>query len=234
MRNSWVIAACLLAGITQAAVVTKPAVALDVPEGWVEVPAEVLQAFHAELQREAPLQQVPKYDYAFQSKAGPPWLSYPYLLVKVSPSGRPSEHDLETLPTLAPDANAPGDGLGRLLEDTSLGKMRYDKAANVVWLSSKSNVKSVGPVTGISGMLPTEQGFVELHGYAKDADFAAQLPAFQRMITGARVAPHLAYRPHWTDAPGPVSRFDFKWLGWVAAIAILIAVFAGIYRRRRG
>lgn len=236
MRKLLVLAACLAGGLTQAATFTKPEVTVDAPDGWVEVPAEVLRAFHDELKRQAPLQQVPKYDYAFQAAAGPPWLSYPYLLVKVTPGGRPTEHDLETLPTIDLDSKvrAANDGWGDLIKDTSLGQMRYDKAANIVWLSSKSNIQNIGPVTGISGMIPTEQGFVELHGYAKAADFAQHLPTFQKMITSARIAPHLAYQPHWTDSLGPLARFDFPRLGLLLAGGILVAAFFGIYRRKRG
>jgi hypothetical protein len=235
MRKLLVMVVCLAAALTHAETFTKPEVTLEVPDGWVEVPADVLQAFHDEMQRQAPLVQAPKYNYALQSMPGPPWLSYPYVLVKVTPSGRPTEHDLETLPTI--DLNAKvreqGDAWSGLMKASSLGQMRYDKAANIVWLSSKSEVKSIGAVTGISGIIPTEQGFVELHGYAKDADFAQHLPTFQKIITGAKVAPHLQYQPRWTDQLGPAARFDFKWLGFLAAIGALVGISVATYRRRK-
>ena len=42
------------------------------------------------------------------------------------------------------------------------------------------------------------------------------------------------YRPSWTDVlPGPVSRLDFKLLGFLLAIGVLIGVFVVIYRRRQ-
>lgn len=235
MRKLLVMAACLVAGLTHADTRTKPEVTLDVPAGWVEVPADVLQAFHDELKRQAPLVEAPKYDYAFQAAVGPPWLSYPYVLVKVTPSGRATEHDLESLPSI--DLNAKvrerSAGWGDLMKDSSLGQMRYDKAANIVWLSSKSDVKGIGPVTGLSGVIPTEQGFVELHAYARAGDFDQQLPTFQKIITSARVAPHLAYQPHWTDKLGPLARFDFKQLGVFLALGALVGIFIWIYRRRR-
>ena len=234
MRKLLVMALCLAAGLALAGTFTKPEVTLDVPDGWVEVPGEVLQQFHEELKRQAPLAQVPKYDYAFQGAAGPPWLSYPYVLVKVTPSGRPTEHDLETLPTI--DLNSKvreqGDNWGNIMKDSSLGQMRYDKSANVVWISSKSNVANIGPVAGISGVIPTERGFVELHGYAKESDFPRHLPTFQKIITGARVAPDLLYKPRWTDKLGPFARLDFKLLGFALAVGVLIAVFV-IFRRRQ-
>jgi hypothetical protein len=235
MRKSLtVLAACLAAGIAHAASYSKPEVTVDVPDGWVEVPPAILRSLHEELKRQAPLAQVPKYDYAFQAADGPPWLHYPYVLVKVTPSGRPTEHDLETLPSLDLDAkHKQRDGWSHLMTDSSIGKMRYDKARNVVWLSTKSTIANIGPVTGISGIIPTEQGFVELHAYDLDSHFALELPTFEEIITGARVAPHLQYKPRWTDKLGPFARFDFKRLGLFAVIGALIAVFAGFFRRRQ-
>ena len=131
--------------------------------------------------------------------------SYPYVLVKVTPTGRPSEFELENLPSIDLDSKikAKGDDWSNLMKDTSLGKMRYDKAANVVWLTSKSDVVSIGEVRGISGIIPTEQGFVELHAYARSEDFDGHFPMFEKIITGAKVAAHLAYQPNWTDKLGP-------------------------------
>jgi len=202
MRKLLVMMACLFACGAQAATVTKPQVTLEVPEGWVEVPGSVLQNFYDELRRQMPLAQVPKYDYAFQSKDGPPWLAYPYVLVKITPTGRPSEHDLETMPTieLNPKVREQGQDWSAIMKDTSLGRMRYDKAANIVWLSSKSDVKTVGVVNGLSGMIPTEEGFVELHGYALEADFAGHLPTSRRSSP-----PRRSRRGSPTNRAGPTS-----------------------------
>jgi len=235
MRKLLVIALCLAAGVAHAGTITKPEVTLDVPGGWVEVPGEVLQQFYDEMKRQAPLASIPKYDYAFQAASGPPWLTYPYLLVKISPTGRPTERELTELPAI--DLNdkfkeKSGDW-SAVMKETSLGKMHYDKAANVVWITSKSNVVNIGEVSGISGIIPTEKGFVELHAYAKAPDFPQHLPTFETIITGARIAPGLRYQPSWVDAlPGPVGRLPFGQLGFLAAIAVLIGVFV-IYRRRK-
>lgn len=235
MRQSLVLALCLFAGLTQAATFTKPEVTLAVPDGWVEVPGDVLRQFHDEMKRQAPLAEIPKYDYAFQAAGGPPWLSYPYLLVKISPTGRPTERELTELPAI--DLNEKfqensGDW-SAVMKDTSLGKMQYDKAANVVWITSKSSVVNIGEVSGLSGIIPTEKGFVELHAYAKTADFPQHLPTFEKVITGAVIAPDLRYQPGWVDAlPGPVSRIPFKQLGLFVAVAVLIGAVV-IWRRRK-
>lgn len=236
MRKWLVLAACLLASAANAATVVKHEVSLDLPDGWVEVPASVLQGFFDEMKRQAPLAQIPKYDYAFQASAGPPWLVSPYLLVKNTPNGRPTEHELETLPTL--DLNAElkksVDPLSALMSDSALGKMRYDKPANVVWIPSKSNVAGVGEVSGISGVIPTEKGFLELHGYAKTADFAQQLPVFEKIVTSAQVAPDLKYQPRWTDKlPDDVGGFGFKQVVFALGAGLLVGIFFTLTRRKK-
>ena len=239
MRTLLVLIACLSATGALAGAVAKPELTVELPDGWVEVPAEVLQQFYDEMQRQAPKANIPKYDYAFQAKAGPPWLDYPYVLVKVRPAGRPTESELESLPSLnLNDKFQEGkDDWSAVMTDTSLGQMRYDKAANVVWLSSKSNVKNIGSVSGISGVIPTEQGFVELHGYARTEDFQDHFPTFQKIITGAKVSPVLVYQPRWSDRLGPAAGlFDFNRLGTKlalgAVIGILLAAFFA-WRRKR-
>ncbi|HTU67231.1 MAG TPA: hypothetical protein VMF52_14880 [Steroidobacteraceae bacterium] len=237
MRKLSAIAALVLAGAATAAEYSKPEVTVSLPGGWVEVPDAVLQQFHDEMKRQAPLANIPKYTYAFQSTDGPPWLTYPYLLVKVTPTGRPTEKELQDLPSI--DLNdkfqeKSGDW-SNVMKDTSLGKMRYDKAANVVWITSKSEVVGIGEVSGISGIIPTEKGFVELHAYAKTADFPAHFPTFEKIITGAKVAPDLQYKPSWVDVlPGPVSRFDFKQLGFALVVGLAVGVIFSLTRRKQG
>lgn len=235
MRKLLVLVACLAQSAAHAAAIGKPEVTVEIPDGWVEVPASVLQDFYDELKRQMPLEKVPKYDYAFQANAGPPWLAYPYVLVRVAPTGRPTERELEELPKvdLNEEMRKQGGDWSKILKGSSMGQMRFDKAANIVWLSSKNDVANVGTVSGISGMIPTEQGFIEMHGYALEADFAQHLPTFEKIISGAKAAPHLAYQPRWSDKLGPAAGLDFKRIGFFAVIGALIAVFAGIYRRRK-
>jgi hypothetical protein len=235
LRNLLVLTACLAASGALAESFSEPEVTVELPDGWVEVPYGVMQAFYDEMRRQAPKAQIPKYNYAFQSTAGPPWLAYPYVLVKVTPSGRPSEFELENLPRIDLDSKirTRGEDWSNLMKDTSLGQMRYDKAANVVWLTSKSDVVNIGEVRGISGIIPTEQGFVELHAYARAEDFDGHFPMFEKIISAAKVAPHLAYQPSWTDKLGPFARFDFKQLGFVVVLGALIGVAVATVRKRR-
>jgi hypothetical protein len=236
VRKLLALLACLASPVVFAESFGKPEVTVELPAGWVEVPADVMQAFYDEMQRAAPKAQVPKYNYAFQAASGPPWLSYPYVLVKVTPSGRPTESELENLPTI--DVNAKikdkSEDWSSLMKDTSLGQMRYDKAANVVWITSKSDVVNIGTVQGISGIVPTEKGFVELHAYARAEDFAGHAQTFENIITSAKIAPALLYTPRWSDKLGPAAGlFDPSRLGAKLAIGAILGILLVIFLSRR-
>jgi hypothetical protein len=107
--------------------------------------------------------------------------------------------------------------------------MRYDPAANIVWLSSRSAIANVGDVGSLSAFIPTARGFVDVHGYAPVAEFPRLQPVFERIMSGAVIAPDLAWRADDRAAPGAGSGR----LAWLAAAAVLIAIGVGFYSRRR-
>jgi len=220
MRKLLVLAACLAAGVTHAATFTKLAVTFQLPDGWVEVPATKLQQLHDDMQRQAPNDAATKYDYAFQGNAGPPWLTYPYLLVKMSSAGRPTEQELEGLPAAAAKDGAPG-------------PMHYDAATNIVWMRSKTPIANVGDVGSLSAFIPTERGFVDVHAYALEADFPRLQPVFEKIVADAVIAPELKYRSHAAGDGDNVPAAAYGRLGYLLAIGALAAILFVVFRRRK-
>ena len=220
MRTLSVLAACLLAGVAHATTVSKLAFTLELPDGWVEAPPEALQQLHDAMKQQAPGQETAKYDYAFQSNAGPPWFTYPYVLVKVRSSGRPSEQDLADLPAAAAKEGVPG-------------PMRHDPATNIVWMSSTIQVAPVGAVDSLTAFIPTERGFVDVYAYAPAADYPPLKPALEKLIGSIVIAPALKYQAHRADDAGAGGGFDFKRLGLILGAGVLIGVLVGFFRRRK-
>jgi hypothetical protein len=223
--------------LLRADTISKPDFSLVLPAGWVEVPQEVLQAFYEEMQRQAPKGGVPRYDFAFQRDAGPPWLAYPYVLVEKTDSGRPTERELEAMQRV--DMNAElkkkGDALDKVVKDSELSNLKYDKAANVIWISSRGAVVNIGIVAGLSGMIPTEGGFLQINAYAHDADFERHVETFRSIITTAKVSPALLYKPRWTDELEKYGILDFRNLKMRFAIGggiVAIVLVYVIFRRR--
>lgn len=220
MRKLLVLAACLGFGVAHATSVSKLAFTVELPDGWVEVPPDTLQQLYVEMKRQAPGGEISKYDYAFQSNVGPPWLTYPYVLMKVRSSGRPSEQELEDLPMVAAKEGAPG-------------PMRHDKATNIVWMSSQTQVATVGKVNGLSAFIPTERGFVDVHAYAPEADYPRLEPVFERLVASVVIAPELRYQARRADDGAAAAGPGIKLLGVALAIGALVGIFWFVSRRRK-
>lgn len=181
--------------------VEKPELSLSLPEGWVEIPSEVLVEVFSEVDRLVG-SEAPRYEYGFQLEASTQWLDYPYVLVKTSAKGRLPEHKLRQMARL--DANAlVSDQLvefEEILQEASLEPMRWDPEARVVWTAARLEVADIGTVKSLSGLIPTEQGMVQIHGYARSSDFERHAPAFREMVLSASIAPALAYQRRWYES----------------------------------
>jgi hypothetical protein len=219
--------------------VQKPGFTLSLPDGWVEIPQEVLTAMHDELNRQAPNAKIPKYDYGFQLETAQNWMEYPYVLVQLSNVGRIPEHQLKSMPKIDMNEKFRSkvvDG-NSLMSNTALGQMQYDEAAHLIWMTSQSDVVGIGRVQGISGLVPTEKGIVQIHGYSTESSFPTYLPTFRQIVKSASVSPALAYKPRWTDSSPILSGIDWGQVGAKAIggaiIGGLVALFAALIRKKK-
>jgi hypothetical protein len=116
--------------------------------------------------------------------------------------------------------------------------MYYDKKAQIVWVRLESSIVNVGPITGLSAMVPTEKGFIQVSGYSLRNDFATHEATFRSVAVSVAPEPSLVYRPHWSDSlPSAVSGTDWGKLlergieG--AVVGGAVALIVGLKRRKK-
>lgn len=214
---------------------------IAIPDGWVEVPIDVIDAYEKETARLAPNVTAQHYDYGFQLDSSKNWFEYPYVLVQVKNIGRIPESQLEKLEghSVQESLDKHKKGLSSIVSDIQAGKMVYDKQTKIIWMLIQSNVVNVGPVSGISGMIPTEKGFIQIVGHSLRDDYSKYEPIFRSIVLSVTPEPALIYKPKWSDSLSPaVSGIDWgkvlaKAIGGVIAAAI-IASIAGLFKKRKG
>ena len=232
MRANWIVGAVLFAFCfaVNAAVVTKREFSLVLPDGWIEVPQDVLTAVNDEFKRQGQGASMPRYDYAFQPGSVQNWLDYPYVLVQISNVGRTTEAELKKLPTI--DANQMFSGtaskLSGFMSNMKLGQMQYDRTSHVIWMTSQADVAGIGKVQGLTGMIPTEKGAVHVHGYALEPGFSEFLPIFRQIVQSAMIAPDLAYKPRWSDNVPVVGGINWSKVGEKALMGGIAGAFIGL------
>jgi len=207
---------------------------LTFPPGWIAIPREIIAQAQVEMARAAPNAPKLQYDHAFQFGSKEQWFNYPYILIQIKRTGRVPEPQLEKLDKF--DSTETSQKLqksvGQLMSEVEIGKMRYDPAARVIWINTGSNVAELGRVSGISAIIPTEFGVIQMMGYAKEQDFMGFLSSFHDIVRSATFADGVKYQPQASDRLPRWLR-SIKWedvLTW-ALVGAVIAVFAGFRRK---
>ncbi len=231
----------LLAVTAQAAQLhEKDGFTISVPDGWVEIPTDVMASFVQELKRMSPNAPVQNYDYGFQPDSGEFWFDYPYILVQVMNIGRVPESELEKLDGFSTQdvIEAHKKDFGEIMSNVQTGRMVFDRDQKMAWLRMESQIAGIGPIEGLAGMTPTEKGYIQVIGYALKGEYALFEPSFREAAISVTPDSTLAYKPRWSDSlPTAVTGFDW---GSVAGKAIiggliggLVALVAGLRKRRK-
>ncbi len=216
-------------------VVQKPEFSISLPDGWVEIPRNVLDEYARGLAAAAPNAPSQHYNYGFQSP-GKDWFEYPYILSQVLNTGRIPDNELSQIENIPIDKEIDKQraAFEPAMSDLQVGKPGYDRAENIIWLSIEMNVTGVGTVAGISGMVPTQNGLLTVNGYAPKAEFATHEPAFRLAIKSLKPSADLVYKP---GTGSTASRRGFqigRIVGFAIVGGIVAAIFAAIRRRADG
>lgn len=179
----------------------KSGFSISLPDGWIEIPRNVIDAYEKEIARLAPNIQVQHYDYGFQLASSKNWFEYPYILVQVKNTGRIPESQLEKIAeyNIQGGLDKSKKKLGSIMSEIQAGKMIYDKQNKIIWMRIELNVANIKQIAGISGIVPTEKGFIQITGYCLKENYSTYEPIFQSVILSVSPEPGLAYKPKWSD-----------------------------------
>lgn len=201
---------------------------ISLPDGWIEIARDVIDVYEKEIAKLAPNEPVLHYDYGFQLDGSKNWFEYPYILVQVKNIGRIPESQLKKLEgyPVQKSLDKHRKGFSSIMSDIQVGKMVYDKQTKMIWMRIESNVVDIGPISCISGMVPTEKGYIQVSGYSLRNDYPTYESTFRSVAMSVKPESGLVYEPKRSDSlPSVVSGIDW---GKVAGKVIAGAVIGGI------
>ncbi|MEI6811013.1 MAG: hypothetical protein WCK60_03140 [Candidatus Nomurabacteria bacterium] len=204
---------------------------ISIPDGWIEIPTDIIEKYEKMLSDLAPNAKKQHYDCGFQLDSKKNWFEYPYVLMQVNNLGRIPENQLEKLQGFSMQKSLDNfedqnKKLNTVISNIQAGKMIYDNKNKMIWMRLEANMQDIGPIIGISGMILTEKGSIHANAYCKKEDFSTYEPVFRSIATSVTPAPELVYKPKWSDSLPVVAR-SFNW-GKVVGKAITGAIIAGI------
>ena len=206
----------------------KKGFSITIPDGWIEMSRNIIDTFENEVSKQAPNFKKQHYDYGFQLESSNNWFEYPYILVQIQDIGRIPENQLEKLEkySFKDTIDKSKKDLSSLASNIQVGEMYYDKQEKIIWMRLEMNVVNIGIVSGLSGMVPTEKGFIQVVGYSLQNDFSNNEHIFRSVSMSVLPEPDLVYKPKWSDnLPHVISKIDW---GKVAGGALTGAIIGGI------
>jgi hypothetical protein len=204
---------------------------LRLPEGWREIPPNVLEYFTLRTAEATGGRTAESYQHGF--RPGDPDLEFslPQVLIQIREEGRISYGQFLRLPPPADVAAQPASPLtdhrGSLLRELQLTGVTFDRDRFCLRVDSVMELSIEGRVVVRSASFLTERGLLTLHCYELEERIAATAPVFEQIIDSVRFDDRIAYRPRLTD----------QWSSRHTAVALftlaaLLAAAAFVARRR--
>jgi hypothetical protein len=213
----------------------KAGFSLTLPDGWVEIPKETLVQYEDTLAELAPNAQKQHFDYGFQMDGSKGWFTYPYVLIQVGNNGRIPADRFEKLPPISAEKmNDLKDKLSTVMSHIEIGKLVYDSENRMMWMRIELNVRDVGPVAGLSAIIPTEKGTIQVNAYCLKEDYPTYEPVFRSLAKSMILDADLAYKTKWSDGlPSVLRRINWEQVGQSALIGGIIGGIAFLMRRKK-
>jgi len=161
---------------------------ITIPDGWVEIPSEVVEVKMSSSSKQAGISEIPQYDYGFQLIGKDNWFEYPYVLVHANRTNQLNEDGLKEFAKLNKKKleTTSRDGLESIISDVEIGSRYYDENLKMMWMQSEYNIPGFGKISSIICIKLTDWGVIRVNCYSVDSVFLSYLEAFQSIITSIR------------------------------------------------
>lgn len=167
---------------------------ITLPDGWVEIPGYVLQAYVEKVDEIFPDTPRQVYDYGYQIENDGKWMTYPYILVQSRPIGRIPSGVLAR--NQKPSMQTRDIGLS----EVRLGVSTYDKENQILWSTLSTRIQGGEKAKGLVAIKLTELGYIRLAGYAPEDSFDEYENIFREAFTSLGIDESIAYKPQFGDA----------------------------------
>lgn len=218
-------------------------IAFEIPEGWVEIPNDIIKQHFDEIKKQRPNLTIPNFDWGFQKKSGK-WLSYPYILVQMNRSGRLPAYQLSKIKMI--DNSSAGKKIesqsNNFIKNAKMGEMVYDSIAKIIWQEASMNVDNFGKVNMLMGMHLIKNGTMNMYGYSAETDIEKYRKTFENIIMSANIADSLKYKANLEDNEGLGTAINIlKAIDWskvadkalIGGIIGALAATIGLFFRKR-
>jgi len=178
----------------------KPFFAIEVPEGWSEIPGEILDRMMEAKKGAVEGMAGKRIDFGFQLSGKTDEISLPFVFVLVEHSGKIKEYDEKDAMNI-PYKQGVEEGLKRTDPTFKVVRAWYDSGPRILWMVVESAHGNANDVKGLIAQILTEDGCIAAQGFSRKNQWKVQQPVIKQMILSIDPVPAIKYKPGWsTDA----------------------------------
>lgn len=166
---------------------------ITLPDGWVQIPGSVLQAFSEKMDELSPDTPRQIYDYGYQMDGDGRWLTYPYVLVQVRPEGRIPSGELARYQS----KRSHTEDIDR--SEVRFGNSTYDKEHQILWSMLTTPAQNGESAKALIAVKLTEHGYIRLTGCATETSFDEYEKVFRDAFSSLEIDEFIAYKPQFAD-----------------------------------
>lgn len=190
-----IIAACVAAIAVSASgetFETRDGFSVVLPDGWVEIPGTVLQAYAEKVNQLSSDTPQQAYDCGYQIDHDGVWMTYPYILVQFRPIGRIPWGELARFPEKNLQTE---DGPS----EVSVVESAYDKKNHILWSKLTAPTEDGETAKALVAVKLTELGYIRLTGCATEDSFDQYAKVFRDAFIALEIDESIAYKPRFGD-----------------------------------
>jgi hypothetical protein len=199
------------------------------PEGWIEVPADVRKQRMAE--SEKVLTKPRSFDCAHvYLLSNADWFSYPYIIIAPQ-SGRVPEAELQKWPTIdmSKSLTETHEWSKGILQNIDIGRLSYDPATKKSWSEGAETLASGPTIRYLLMMQVTQTGVVSFYFYATSEQYSHFKPLFLQIANSVTPDSEIAYRSN--SETWLMSGSVLEWGVRGALLALVVMLCSWIGRR---
>lgn len=209
-----------------------PGFQITVPPGWRAIPPQEINRLNERARGSSPSGNPQNFEYGFQPEDRDRWFAFPYVLIRRNTSGRWGEKEIANVDKDFAEATQKYlTKMSDRISDAASAKGDYDPASNIVWSRFDVTLTGVGPVAGLSAIKLTSNGYLQVTGYDRAADFENSAGTFREIAESLALDPTLSYSPATASAPAPEQAWSFgveQLLAVLAMLALGLLIFRAV------
>ncbi|MBC7752121.1 MAG: hypothetical protein H7Z73_10475 [Candidatus Saccharibacteria bacterium] len=169
---------------------------IEIPSDWVQIPPDVTKQYADAINTASPNTKPMYPNYVFQKNTpeNSNWFTYPYIIINVKRTGKLTETQMKSFGITPTNTRQIKDQVPNFLTNLEISQPQYDPDARIIWLKVGMEVPDIGRISGLTSVIPTEYGVVQIQGYTKEADYINYLPTFQKVTESFHASEVVRYQ----------------------------------------